>query len=169
MICYSVYNPETGYYVHMDLSQYLPHYTLTKSERNMVESVTRGVMEYNNRIVLGYGPRVQAGLLQQALELRSAALGQSEYQNQINNFQPSGLSLSAALDVCAGMTIVDETVERLGEKPQAKKQDVDPYAPFTITNDTPPASNKGRFLSAVSGMIDSAKKWFVKKSDFGHE
>lgn len=169
MFCYSVYNPETGHYVHMDLSQYLPHYTLTKSERNMVESVTRGVMEYNNRIVLSYGPSVQAGLLQQALELRSAALGQSEYQNQINNFQHSGLSLSAALDVCAGMTIVDETVERLGEKPQAKKQEVDPYAPFTLTDDTPPVYKKGRFLSAVSGMIDSAKKWFVKKSDFQHD
>lgn len=187
---YSVYNPATGHYVNMDLSQYVPKYVPTNEEQQTINAITSEVINNNNRLHLAYGREVGPELLTTAIALRQTAIEQNPCICHMKEMSKrENLSVAALFDLRDGIVIVDESQERLGQQVQVRPH-LDPdkitgYEAFTIndmpvqekkntgyeafTLDDTVSKKKGRFLSAVSGMIDSAKKWFVKKSDFQHD
>lgn len=131
---FSIYNPATGNYINMDLSEFVPEIEIPQEDLDEIKAKQRKALYFRadpNR----YYPPVAA-----AIEMQRASFENSEYGRRMTELQNMGLGIGAAMDWRPGMNIVTPDMELLAVKNEMQVTEMTHVAPAAPVA---PAAGKG--------------------------
>lgn len=162
---FSIYNPATGNYINMDLSDYVPSPHLSQAQKLQLTQMQTDIVSQRRDLIAKYDTRIDHSLLDAALAMQRNALAQSAYMQQLNELRAKGYNAGAALDLCMGMNIVAKDMEILGIRAQnqtAESEHNKNIQPAPQNNTAPAKEAHSFWTRAMSKIKDKSNKITIR-------
>ena len=140
MFTFSVYNPKTGNYINMDLSEHVKKHTLDDNITDIVKEIQTNVIAERQEQYNMYIGRADKDIINSAHVQHNVAIASTKYRQRLQTYRDQGIGYSIALDIAPSMNVVAEGTETLDLKePEPVRPAITPthIAPRTIEDSKP--------------------------------